>query len=206
MKARLICAALLVIGMGAMGCGAVPEPPLACSDQEPGWSSPWGLSYCQALGMECNEAVTVADECPAFVVELEGYIRNVLVPMLSDRLSFLPSFINVDELVAMLFEQYVGVCGQLEALGQYGTCQPLGDLGNACAEDADCIAGLGCVAGTCAVPPEPECVVDADCAEGFVCLEEACVEVEPADETCEDDEDCPEGFTCEEGDCEPLPV
>jgi len=154
--------------------------------------------------MECNEAVTIADECPAFVDELEGYIRNVLVPMLSGKLSFLPSFIDVDELVAMLFEQYVGVCGQLEALGQYGTCQPLGGLEDACAENADCIAGLACVAGMCAVPPEPECEVDADCIEELVCVEGACVL--PEQDECVEDADCDEGFTCEEDVCVPQPA
>jgi hypothetical protein len=153
MKTQLVYAALLIIGMGAMGCGAVPEPPLACSEE--GW---WGegeftFQYCQALGMECNEAVTLADECPAFVDELEDYIRNVIVPMISDALPFIPSFIDIEDLVAMLFDQYVGVCGEIGFLDEIGTCQALADEGGECAEDADCLGDLACVEGLCVVPP-----------------------------------------------------
>ncbi len=179
MKAGLIFATLLIIGMGAMGCGAVPEPPLACTDEVFQWGGQGGLSfqYCQALGMECNEAVTLADECPGFVDELEGYIRDVLLPMITGKLSFLPSFIDVEELVAMLFEQYVGVCGEVEFLDQVGTCQPLGNLEDPCAEDADCLGELACLEGMCLVPSEePECVIDEDCVPELVCEEGMCVE------------------------------
>ncbi len=179
MKAGLIYATLLIIGMGAMGCGAVPQPPLACTEQEFEWGGHGGmtLQYCQAFGMECNEAVTLADECPAFVDELEGYIRNVLVPMMTDWLSsFLPSYIDVDELVATLFDDYVGVCGEVELLDQVGTCQPLGNVAAPCAEDADCLGDLACLEGVCSVPPEePGCVIDDDCEPGLVCEEGVCV-------------------------------
>ena len=176
MKAGLIYATLLIIGMGAMGCGAVPEPPLACTDQELQWGDHGGftLQYCQALGMVCNEAVTLADECPAFVDELEEYIGGVLIPMMTDTL---PSYIDAGELFAELFDQYVGVCGEVEFLDQIGTCQPLGNSGDPCAEGADCAGDLACVEGMCAVPPEePECVVDDDCDPELACVEGACVE------------------------------
>jgi hypothetical protein len=202
MKAGLIYATLLIIGIGAMGCGAVPEPPLACTDDEIQWGDHGGFSfqYCEALGMECNEAVTLADECPGFVDELEGYIREVLLPMIVDRLSFLPSFIDVEELVATLFDQYVGVCGEVEFLDQVGTCQPLGSLEDPCTEDADCLGDLACVEGRCLVPPEePECVIDEDCDPGLVCLEEVCLV--PEDPGCLIDEDCDPGLVCEEGMC-----
>jgi hypothetical protein len=180
MKIRLICAALLIVGFGSAGCGAVPEPPLACSEEGFQW---WGegdfsFQFCQAFGMECNEAVTLADECPAFVDELEGYIREVLVPMIRDHLPFIPSFIDIDELVAMLFDQYVGVCGEIDFLDQVGTCQPLGGEGDPCVEDEDCFGDLACVEGVCAAPQAPECVEDAECLGDLVCVEGVCVEAE----------------------------
>ena len=131
MKTQLICAALLIIGMGADGLRR-------CSRTAPGVyrpgtpvGRPWGFSlqYCQALGMVCNEAVTLADECPAFVAELEDYIGGVLIPMMTDTL---PSYIDADELFAELFAQYVGVCGEIEFLDEVGTCQPLGNEGDVC--------------------------------------------------------------------------
>ena len=157
MKVQFIFAALLIIGMGAEGCGAVPEPPLACTEDpiELGEHGQFSFQYCTFIGMECNEAVTLADECPAFVVELEGYIREVLIPMFGDRLSFIPSFIDIDELFATLFEQYVGVCGEVEFFGDFGTCQPRGGEGAVCAEDDDCVGDLVCVDGTCVEPPPP---------------------------------------------------
>ncbi len=184
MKTQLICAALLIIGVGAVGCGAVPEPPLACTEEVIQWGEHGGFSfqYCEALGMECNEAVTLADECPAFVDELEGYIRDVLVPMIGDSLPFIPSFIDIDELVAMLFDRYVGVCGEVEFLEEVGTCQPRGNEGDVCAEDADCLGDLACSEGLCAVPETPECLENADCSDELVCEEGVCVvDPPPAD-------------------------
>lgn len=182
MKGARIFATMLIIGMGVMGCGAVPEPPLACTEEGLPWypEGEFTLEYCQALGLVCNEAVTLADECPAFVDELEVYIREVLVPMMSDWFSFLPSFIDLEELVAMLFDQYVGVCGEVEFLDEFGTCQPRGDQGEACAEEADCLAGLACVEGLCVVPQVPECEIDDDCDPGWVCDQGTCVEPPPA--------------------------
>ena len=201
MKTQLICAALLIIGVGAVGCGAVPEPPLACTEEVIQWGEHGGFSfqYCEALGMECNEAVTLTDECPAFVDELEGYIRDVLVPMIGDSLPFIPSFIDIDELVVMLFDRYVGVCGEVEFLDEVGTCQPLGNEGDVCAEDADCLGDLACSEGICAVPETPECLEDADCPDELVCEEGVCVIVE--DSTCVDDIDCPEDLVCIEETC-----
>jgi hypothetical protein len=198
MKTQLICAALLIIGMGAVGCGAVPEPPLACTDEELQWGDHGGFSlqYCQALGMECNEAVTLADECPAFVAELEEYIGGVLIPMMTD---WLPSYINAEELFAELFAQYVGACGEIEFLEEVGTCQPLGNEGDVCAEDADCLGDLACSEGICAVPETPECLVDADCPDELVCEEGVCVVVE--DSTCVEHIDCPEDLVCIEETC-----
>jgi hypothetical protein len=208
MKTQFICAALLIIGMGAVGCGAVPEPPLACTEQEIQWGGHGGFSlqYCEALGMECNEAVTLADECPTFVDELEGYIREVLVPMIGDRVPFIPSFINIDELVAMLFEQYVGVCGEVEFLDEVGTCQPLGNEGDACAEDADCDGDLACSGGLCVIPETPECQEDADCLDDFACIEEVCVLPETPE--CQEDVDCLDDLVCIEELCvaPPPPV
>jgi hypothetical protein len=91
------------------------------------------------------------------VVDLEAYISAVIVPMISAELSFLPRFINTEDLVAMVFDhyfdQYVGVCGEVEFqfLDEIGTCQFLGNLEDPCAEDADCLGDLVCEEGVCAV-------------------------------------------------------
>ena len=213
MKAGVISATLLIIAVGAMGCGAVPEPPLACTDEEftVGDHGDFSFAYCEALGMVCNEAVTAADKCPGFVVELEAYIREVLLPMISDELSFLPSFFDVEELVAMVFDhyfdQYAGVCGEIESLDEIGTCQCLGNLEDPCAEDADCLGDLVCLEETCTVPPEePECVIDGgDCDPGLVCEEGVCVE--PQSDACVEDANCPGDLVCMEETCiDPPPA
>jgi hypothetical protein len=201
MKAGLIYVTLFIIGMGAIGCNStvLPEPPLACTDQEIQWADGGGftLQYCQALGMECNEAVTLADECPAFVAQLEDYIGDVLIPMMTDSL---PSYIDSEELFAELFAQYVGVCGEVELLDQIGTCQPLSNSEGPCAEDADCLGDLVCLEGMCLVPPEePECVIDDDCDQELVCVEEVCVV--PEEPECVIDDDCDQELVCEEGTC-----
>lgn len=200
MKAGLIYVTLFIIGMGAMGCGSgIPEPPLACTDQELQWGDHGGFSleYCQALGMVCNEAVTLADECPAFVAELEEYIGSVLIPMMTDSL---PSYIDAEELFAELFSENVGVCGEVEFLDQVGTCQPLSNFEGPCAEDADCLGDLVCLEGMCLVPPEePECFVDDDCDPGLVCEEEVCLV--PEEPGCAEDDDCDLELVCVEGAC-----
>ena len=196
MKAGLIHATLLIIGIGAMGCGAVPEPPLACTDED------FTFEYCQALGMVCNEAVTLADECPAFVNELEVYIGEVIIPMAADSLSFLPPFISVQDLVAMIFEEYVGVCGELDILGEMGTCQFVDEGEDPCTEDADCREQLVCEQGICVVPaePEPECLEDADCPEEHVCQQGMCMVAEAPE--CLEDADCRGGRICLDQRCE----
>lgn len=206
MKTQLIYAALLIIGIGAMGCGsAIPEPPLACSDDpiQLGEYGEFSFQYCQVLGMECNEAVTLADECPGFMDELEVYIRDVLIPSMGE--DAIPPYINMEEFVAMLFDEYVGICGDVEFLGELGTCQPRSGEGGECAEDDDCVRTLACVGGLCAVPPPPpECVEDADCDGDLICVEGTCVEPPPPE--CVEDLDCETEFVCVEGMCvEPPP-
>ena len=198
MKARLIHATLLIIGIGVMGCGAVPEPPLACTDED------LTIEYCQALGMVCNEAVTLADKCPAFVNELEVYIREAIVPMVADSVSFLPAFISVEELVAMMFEEYAGVCGEIDMPGEMGTCQFVGEEADSCAEDADCCEHLVCEQGICVVPtePEPECLEDADCPVEHVCEQGICMVAEAPE--CLRDADCRGPRICLDQKCEKV--
>jgi len=109
MNARLICATLLIVSMGAIGCGA-PQPPMACTEEAfPGWENgDFRLAYCEELDMVCNEGVTLADECPAFLEELEVYFRDVLIPELTERLERFPWEIDLEALAQSLNMSYSG--------------------------------------------------------------------------------------------------
>jgi hypothetical protein len=153
MNARILCATLLIIGMGTMGCGA-PEPPLACTEEAfPGWEgADLTLAYCEELDMVCNEAVTVGSECPEFLEELEVYFREVLIPELTARLEFSPWEIDLEALVDRLFERLSGGCSHIDVLGEFGTCQPAGGLEDPCLEDVDCLEDLVCLEEMCLLP------------------------------------------------------
>jgi hypothetical protein len=153
MNARLICVTLLIAGMGAFGCGA-PEPPLACTEEAfPWWEGEdFTIAYCEELDMVCNEAVTLAEECPDFLIDLEAYFQDFLIPQLTERLEVLPWQIDLEALVNRLFDHLSGGCTQVDILDQVGTCQPPGNEEDACVEDADCRADLSCEGGMCLLP------------------------------------------------------
>lgn len=154
MKTGLFCSVLLVIGIVAMGCGS-PQPPLPCSDDGfPDWRTAdhWGdfdFQYCEEFDMVCNEAVTVAAECPAFMAKLATFIQERVVPILERVLRYLPWQIDLDRVLEIVFDRLQGVCGHLDILDRIGTCQPPGEAGDPCAEDADCLAEFTCLAGEC---------------------------------------------------------
>jgi hypothetical protein len=153
MNLRLFFVTLLIVLPGAAGCGA-PQPPMACTEETfPGWDDgDFTLAYCEELGLVCNEAVTLADACPAFLVELETYFDEFLVPELMKRLPYLPWQIDIEALVERLFGRLSGGCDRIDILDQVATCQPAGNEGEACLEDADCSQGLVCQEEICAVP------------------------------------------------------
>ncbi len=199
MNARLICATLLIIGMGTIGCGA-PEPPLACMDEPfPWWEEgDFVLEYCSEMDMVCNEAVTLADECPGFLEELEVYFREFLIPQITERLEYLPWEVDLEGLVDYLFIRLSGGCAQVNALAELGTCQPAGNEEDPCLEDADCREDLVCLEEMCLPPQQEECMDDLDCPEELVCLEGECVVPEPG---CETNDDCEPELWCWEGEC-----
>ena len=176
MSARLICATLLIVSMGAIGCGA-PQPPMACTQEEfPWWEhGDFMRNYCEELDMVCNEAVTFGDECPEFIEELEVYFRDVLIPQLTERLEVLPWEIDLEALVDHLFGRLSGGCTRIDILSEVGTCQPVGNEEDACLEDADCREDLVCIEGMCLPPQEEGCLEDADCPEELVCWEGECL-------------------------------
>lgn len=163
MKGRLLCALLLIAGIGVAGCGA-PEPPMACFEGEfPWWdwsadneaARHFDFQYCERFDMVCNEAVTLAEECPAFMTELVAFIEEEIAPFVSRWLDFVP-FIDLDGILGWIVDILQGSCGYIDVLDQIGTCQPPGEVGEACAELEDCVLGLDCVDGLCAeTPPVP---------------------------------------------------
>ena len=154
MKGKLFFSLAWVILVGAIGCGA-PQPPLPCSDEPLPLSYPatqipdFTLEYCEELGLVCNEAVTLADECPAFVSDLMQYFEEVLIPILVEKLRYLPWQIDVERLLGYLFTRLQGACAHTEILDQIGTCQLPGDVSAPCDENADCLEGLVCMYGYC---------------------------------------------------------
>ena len=161
MRGAVFSALLLAVGILVSGCGA-PEPPMACFDGEiPDWD--WqtarhhghpSFEYCERLDMVCNEAVTLADECPAFMSELIAYAEEKVFPMISEYLDFLP-WLDVDEMLSWILENLEGACGYVDFLDQIGTCQPPGEAGDPCAEDQDCLETLLCVDQVCGGEPAP---------------------------------------------------
>ncbi len=159
MRANLCFALLLVIGIFASGCGA-PEPPMACLDGEIpdwGWDADhhgwdYDFEYCDHFDMVCNEAVTLADECPDFISGLIEYLEDRIFPMLSRFLDFLP-WLDVDEMMSWILDSLQGACGYVGVLDMIGTCQPPGEAGDPCAEDEDCQEGILCVEGVCGGAP-----------------------------------------------------
>lgn len=162
MRAKFYCPLVLVIAVLAAGCGA-PEPPMACLDGDfPWWdfdadNHPWDYTfeYCEAFDMVCNDAVTLAEECPVFLAELIAYLEDRIFPILSRWLDFLP-WLDVDEMLTWIVDALQGACGYIDILDRVGTCQPLGEEGAPCAEDADCLEGIPCLEGVCGgVPAAP---------------------------------------------------
>lgn len=159
MRGNLILSLLLAVGILASGCGA-PEPPMACFDGDfpdwdweadrHGWDDPF--EYCEAFGMVCNEAVTLADECPEFISGLIAYVEERVFPILSRVLRFLP-WLDVDEMMSWILDSLQGACGYIDILDQVGTCQPPGEEGDPCAEDADCMEPLACLDQVCGGAP-----------------------------------------------------
>lgn len=165
MRENVFCALLLIIGILASGCG-VPEPPMACFDGEmPDWVWDWdrdadrhdpgwdhSFEYCEHFDMVCNQAVSLADECPAFMSGLIEYLEGRLFPILSRFLDFLP-WLDVDEMLGWIVEELQGACGYIGYLDQIGTCQPPGEAGDPCAEDADCVETILCLDQVCGGDP-----------------------------------------------------
>jgi hypothetical protein len=165
MRENAFCALLLTIGILASGCGA-PDPPMACFDGEmPDWvwdgdsdaarhdpDRDYGFEYCEYFDMVCNEAVTLEDECPAFMSGLLEYLEESIFPMLSRFLNFLP-WLDVDGMLSWIAEELQGACGYVGYLDQIGTCQPPGEAGDPCAEDADCVEGILCLDQVCGGEP-----------------------------------------------------
>jgi hypothetical protein len=150
---------LVFVGILASGCG-VPEPPMACFDGDfPHWD--WDAArhdghdpfeYCEAFNMVCNEAVTLADECPGFISGLIEFIEKEVYPVLSHFLGFLP-WLDVDEMMSWILDSLQGACGYVDILDRVGTCQPPGEEGDPCAEDADCMEPLVCLDQVCGLAP-----------------------------------------------------
>lgn len=167
MRGNLLCALLLVIGILAAGCGA-PEPPLACFDGElPDWVWDWdwgmdaarhdpdwdyGFEYCDHFDMVCNHAVTLAEECPDFMSGLLEYLEVRVFPMLSRFLGSIP-WLDIDEMLGWITEELQGACGYVGYLDMIGTCQPPGEEGDPCVEDADCVEGILCLDQVCGGNP-----------------------------------------------------
>ena len=165
MRRNVLCALLLAIGILASSCG-VPEPPMACLDGElPDWVWNWemdaakrdphrdyGFEYCEYFDMVCNEAVTLAEQCPGFMSTLLEYLEARVFPVLSRILDFLP-WLDVDGMLSWLAEELQGACGYIGYLDQIGTCQPPGEPGDPCAEDADCMEGILCLEQVCGGSP-----------------------------------------------------
>ena len=156
MKGKILCALLLIIGMGVTGCGA-PEPPMACFDGEfPWWdwdedfaAAHHDFEYCEHFDMVCNDAVTLASECPEFMAELVQFLQDEVVPWASDWMDFLP-WLDLDGFLTWAVDMLQGSCGFIDILDQVGTCQLPGGVDFPCAEDADCLEGLLCAGGVCA--------------------------------------------------------
>ncbi len=159
MRKNACFALLLVIGVLASGCGA-PEPPMACWDGEmPDWEwdaarHDWDydFEYCEHFDMVCNQAVTLADECPEFISGLIVYLEDRVFPVLTRVLDFLP-WLDVDELMSWILDGLQGSCGYYDILDRVGTCQLPGEAGDPCAEDADCQDGFLCVERVCGGAP-----------------------------------------------------
>ncbi len=145
---------VLVFGLLVSGCGA-PEPPMACFEDQVPWKdrgAPPGMGHhfkmCEHFGMVCNEAVTLADECPEFMAELLAFLQEEILPRLSRIQDFLP-WLDLDEMLSWIVENLQGACGYIDILDRVGTCQQPGQAGDPCAEDADCEPGLLCLEGVC---------------------------------------------------------
>lgn len=132
---------------------------MACLDEAfPWWdwdadsNARYPFEYCERLNMVCNDAVTLADECPEFLSELTQYLEDRIFPMLAGWLDFLP-WLDVDEMLSWILDNLQGACGCIDMLDQVGTCQPLGEAGDPCAENDDCVEGLPCVSEVCGGEP-----------------------------------------------------
>jgi len=150
MREKVLTALLLILGILAVGCGA-PEPPMACSEGD--WQidkrpRPPRFEYCERFDMVCNEAVTLAEVCPDFLSELIAYAETTILPTLSRYLRFLP-WLDPEEMLNWVLNNLEGACGYIDILDRVGTCQPPGELGFPCAEDADCAESILCVEGVC---------------------------------------------------------
>lgn len=152
MKSSRLFPLVLVVGTILSACGA-PEPPMACFEDEIPWAArgapPPGKTphyeMCEHFDMVCNEAVTLADECPQFLAELVAFLQEDVLPRLSH---FLP-WLDVDDMLSWIMDNLQGACGHIDILDRVGTCQPPGQTGDPCAEDADCGPGLVCLDQAC---------------------------------------------------------
>ncbi|MEW6442736.1 MAG: Dickkopf N-terminal cysteine-rich domain-containing protein [bacterium] len=158
MKSKLFLAVISMVVAGAIGCGA-PQPPLPCTQTASDWRQQVAqdrgilLEYCDDLGMVCDESVTLADECPTFLADLEEYFIEVILPVVAEKLPDLPWYIDPEKIIGLLFLKLQGVCGEADVLDQFGTCQPLGQEGDPCLADSECLEGLLCVSEVCTASP-----------------------------------------------------
>jgi hypothetical protein len=159
MRENAFCALLLIIGILVSGCG-VPQPPMACMDGGlPDWDwradkHDWDYTfeYCERMDMVCNEAVTLADECPDFVSGLTEYLEEKVFPVLTRFQDSIP-WLDMDGMLSWILDNLQGACGDVGILDLVGTCQPPGEADDPCAEDADCVEGILCLDQVCGGNP-----------------------------------------------------
>ena len=134
MRLKLFCVMMLILGLGAMGCGA-PKPPIACDIDEvippdvlpPGFE----LDVCEYVrgpdDLECNPEVTLADGCTAFMSELVLWAEEQLNRLPEDVLRFIDIDRIVDRLAIICgFLNHTIQIGDIEiTLADLATCQPI---------------------------------------------------------------------------------
>ncbi len=77
-----------------------------------------------------------------------------------------------------------------------GSCRRTRPMGEACAEEFDCDAGLACIDNRCAMPTAGRCTTRGDaCPEGQRCINRTCVPAIAAGQTCTGSS-CAGGLVC----------